>query len=200
MECGQELKEEGGPFPSLGSRDQQESLDEPGSWTTQKVSATGALLLLPGCCCPLRSPQRLIEVPHVPTVSSLGIGHSAAPPAQPGAVAELPPSYACLVARSLGRCPSGVPTCRFPPDLAHLLPGLPAVVAGQVRAPLLPVGVPLSGRVLSELTVLPDRPPSSGEWAGAWKDHKRVASPDKCLAPVTPGQGTRLELKVRLAG
>ena len=47
MECGQELKEEGGPFPSLGSRDQQESLDEPGSWTTQKVSATGALLLLP---------------------------------------------------------------------------------------------------------------------------------------------------------
>ncbi|XP_071075531.1 E3 ubiquitin-protein ligase RNF213 isoform X3 [Desmodus rotundus] len=39
MECGQELKEEGGPFPSLGSRDQQESLDEPGSWTTQKGPA-----------------------------------------------------------------------------------------------------------------------------------------------------------------
>ncbi|XP_053516781.1 E3 ubiquitin-protein ligase RNF213 [Artibeus jamaicensis] len=36
MECGQELKEEGGPFPSLGLSDQQESLDEPGSWTTQK--------------------------------------------------------------------------------------------------------------------------------------------------------------------
>ncbi|KAF6091975.1 hypothetical protein HJG60_000149 [Phyllostomus discolor] len=36
MELGQELKEEGGPFPSLGSGDGQESLAESGSWTTQK--------------------------------------------------------------------------------------------------------------------------------------------------------------------
>lgn len=40
MECGLELKEEGGPFLSLGTSDRQRSLDEPcaaASWDTCQV-------------------------------------------------------------------------------------------------------------------------------------------------------------------
>ena len=44
MECGQELKEDGSSFLSSGSSDRQENADEPcsdASWTVQRVSVPG---------------------------------------------------------------------------------------------------------------------------------------------------------------
>lgn len=88
MECGLELKEEGGPFLSPGTGAQQQSPDEPrsaASWNTCQVRPDpeprpGSARLLPALTLsfPLRLPQRPGRAVPVPVTSSVGHGRSPA--------------------------------------------------------------------------------------------------------------------------